>query len=209
MWQFLLLLLLLLMLGIVKSSYPQQFGLIFKLLYRKNYAEEFFTFQLKRSTAFSFLLHSIFNISIAWSFYYLVPSTHVFDLEGPIKFLFLLIGIIAFKEIKEALNLFLGWLLDLPQLSTRFVILKKMHYLIGGILMIPLVALAAYGHPIEIFWQQVAFGFAAILLAIASIRASYLLAKELKFYYVYVILYFCALEITPVALIVKSLSDGL
>lgn len=209
LWQFIILFCMVGIIGLVKFLYPQGFGLIFKLFYRKNYAEEFFAFQLKRSSFFSFALMGCYNLGIAMLLYFFLEDVNLFGLEGLNKYGLILICLMAFREIKVGLTFLLGYLTEQSGLSERFITLKKMHHLMAGVLLIPFVAMATYGHPGLEIWQLIGFALAALFLAISSLRATWQIVVEMKLYHVYVILYFCALEIIPVALLVKTVSGSI
>lgn len=125
--------------------------------------------------------------------------------KGIFRFFIFAIFIAAFFSIKMIAIKFLGGLFKIDKHASVYLFSIFLVNNVLGMVMLPLVALVSY---VNLGQKAMAFDVCAIVVMVAYvytiIRAVIIGFPLSRFSLYYLIIYFCALEISPVALLVKA-----
>ncbi len=207
-WVFIVLVLIVGLVGAVRAMFPSQFRLMWRMLSLKNYAENFFALDAKKSNTFSLILQSVALLTGGLLIHLLLPNEVLNEVHPVNRYILIVLGLSFFSILKSGIGMAIGWLIEMPHIIERYQLLKKLHYHLISVLIIPPVALGAYAVPNREFWLVASAAIASILLVSGTLRSAWQMNSELKLYYVYVFLYFCALEIAPIALIASTVLNS-
>ncbi len=155
----------------------------------------------------SLALNILSVLSLALFFYFIIQvfANPPDEINGLILFSILAVAIGLQMLWKQLFSGILGFILLLSKEFLEYAHNVFIYYKILGIALLPVCLLLAYsGNDLEIYLLYVGIGVLLIALLMRLIR-SFRVFMQKGVSIVYLILYFCSLEILPVILIVKAI----
>jgi len=197
----------LLVFAILKNAFAKQLSTI---------VEAFFSNRIlnninKEDNLFSswpFLLLFIqFGFILGMFFFLVAQYYHLYQVQQGFKFFFSIsIVIIVLYALKLILLRFLGFLFNIQKPIGEYISVLYLSYFNASLLFIPLVVAFALS-PLKygLIYIVLAFLLLAVIFAFQLLRAGVTILSNNKFSKVHLILYFCALEICPILILIKTI----
>ena len=198
---------LLVLFAVLKQTFSKQLGIIIlsffsnRVLGNLNKEDNLFT-------SWPFLLLFIqFGFTIGMFFYLVgkVQNQH-FVADGFQSYVTISVVIIVLYVFKILLLRMLGFVFNILKPVNEYVSILYLSYFNSSLLFIPLVVAFALS-PLEYsnLYMAVAIVLVAIIFIFQFIRAAINILSHYRFSKVYLILYFCTLEICPILILIKTI----
>ena len=159
-------------------------------------------------SSWPFLLLFIQFGFILGMFFFLVAQYYdMYQAKDGFKFFFSIsIIIIVFYALKLIILRFLGYLFNMQKPVNEYISILYLSYFNASLLFIPLVVAFALS-PLKygLIYISLAILLLVIIFAFQLLRAGITILSNNKFSKMHLILYFCALEICPVLILIKTI----
>jgi len=153
------------------------------------------------------LLFVQFGFVFGMFFFLVAQWNDMYQAKDGFKFFFSIsITIIAFYALKLILLRFLGYLFNVQKPVGEYISILYLSYFNASLLFIPLVVAFALS-PLKYgaVYIVLAFLLLGIIFAFQLLRAGITILSNNKFSRMHLILYFCALEICPILILIKTI----
>lgn len=193
--------------AILKNAFSKQLSAI---------VESFFSNRIlnninKEDNLFSswpFLLLFIQFGFILGMFFFLVAQYYdMYQAKHGFKFFFTIsITIIVFYALKLVILRFIGYLFNVQKPVGEYISILYLSYFNASLLFIPLVVAFALS-PLKygVIYIALAYLLLGVIFAFQLLRAGITILSNNKFSKIHLILYFCALEICPILVLIKTI----
>ena len=193
--------------AILKNAFSKQLSAI---------VESFFSNRVlnninKEDNLFSswpFLLLFIQFGFILGMFFFLVAQYYdMYQAKHGFKFFFTIsITIIVFYALKLVILRFIGYLFNVQKPVGEYISILYLSYFNASLLFIPLVVAFALS-PLKygVIYIALAYLLLGVIFAFQLLRAGITILSNNKFSKIHLILYFCALEICPILVLIKTI----
>ncbi len=123
-----------------------------------------------------------------------------YDLKGLPLYLAFLIGILLFQLVHFFILWLMSFLFEIESLISEYVLTIYLSLLAGGVLLLPFSMLHEY-LPVSKPATLLTGAFLLLILFIFRSYTGFLQAKKQGAFFIYIFLYFCTLEILPLAVL--------
>lgn len=206
-WVLAIIAILLVVFAILKNSFSKQLQTIVhsffsnRVLNNLNKEDNLFT-------SWPFLLLFIqFGFTIGMFFYLLTQYYEMsFPTSGFSFYVSISVLIIVLFAVKIGLLRFLGHLFNVQKAVSEYISILYLSYFNISLIFIPLVVAFALS-PLKygLYYIVISFLLVAIIFIFQFIRAGVTILSHNRFSKVYLFLYFCALEICPILILIKTI----
>ena len=159
-------------------------------------------------SSWPFLLLFIQFGFILGMFFFLVAQYYdMYQAKHGFKFFFTIsITIIVFYALKLLILRFIGYLFNVQKPVGEYISILYLSYFNASLLFIPLVVAFALS-PLKygVVYIALAFLLLGVIFAFQLLRAGVTILSNNKFSKMHLILYFCALEICPILILIKTI----
>jgi len=159
-------------------------------------------------SSWPFLLLFIQFGFILGMFFFLVAQYYdMYQVQQGFKFFFSIsITIIVFYALKLIILRFLGYVFNVQKPIGEYISILYLSYFNASLLFIPLVVAFALS-PLKygVVYIVLAFLLLGVIFAFQLLRAGITILSNNKFSKVHLFLYFCALEICPILILIKTI----
>lgn len=159
-------------------------------------------------TSWPFLLLFVhFGFTIGLFFYLVAKNQELpFAQDGFRVFVSISVGIIGLYILKIVVLRFLGFFFNLQKPINEYVSILYLTYFNSSLLFMPLVIAFSLSPPqYGKFYMATAMVLLGIIFAFQLIRAGINILSQNRFSKVYLLLYFCTLEICPILILIKAI----
>lgn len=207
LWVLYVIAVLLVLFAVLKNAFGKQLGAIVQSFY-SNSALINLNKEDNLVTSWSFLLLFIqFGFTVGMFFFLVAKFLELPQTNGGLVFFLTLSLAVIFLYLAKIVFLrFLGFVFGVQKVMHQYISILYLSYFNGALLIIP-IAVAFALSPEKYGYVYVMLGLLAFALIFVSqfIRASFNILSQQRFPKVYLILYFCTLEICPILILIKAI----
>jgi hypothetical protein len=198
---------LLVLFAILKNTFAKQLSVVIQSFY-SNRALTNLNKEENLLTSWSFLLLFIqFGFTIGMFFYLVAQYKGIPDVKDGFKFFFVIsVATIVLYLLKILILRLIGTIFNIQKPLNEYVSILYLSYFNASLLFIPLVISFALS-PLKYGSVYIALGITLLVLIFAFqfVRAGINILSQYRFPKVYLILYFCTLEICPILILIKAI----
>lgn len=195
--------------AVLRVFFGKRLYLIFNAFFSNRFTDQLAREERSSSNVSNLLLDGIYILNLALFLYLGIKEfTNAFSsLSAGVLYFTLSLLVLAFIIAKWLFMFLFGWMFDFEETISLLLFQRFLTHSVAGIVLIPIVVISVfYNGNVRVVWYFMASLF-VIMFLFRLLRIVFQVGVFKKMSVKYIILYICALEILPVLILTKLISN--